>query len=117
MMIDPSASCTALVGSGAELLPVSVLVKYSKTIRLLGDTSRMRLCEESAINVSPLGNRLAKAAALIPWSYCHTILRARVISIPRLLFSSPIRLYPLGSAFALFAVLRTRAPCFGPQQP
>src|SRR5712692_9989612 len=114
MMTEPSASCTALVGSGAELLPASVLVKYSKTIRLLDVTSRMRLCDESVINVSPLGSRLANAAALSPWSYCHTMVPARVISMTRLLFSSPIRMLPVGSSSALLGLLSAPGPDLGP---
>src|SRR5579884_2997845 len=114
MLISPLASCTAFVGDGFGLLLGALLVKYWKTTCLPGVTISMRLWPESTINVLPLGRRLAKAAVISPWLYCHTICPARVISMTLLLFSSAIRICPLESNSALLGLLSAPLPEVGP---
>src|SRR6266404_3363429 len=58
----PLATRTARVGSGAELLPDSVLVRYSQTGASAAFTSTMRLLFASVISVLPLRSRLHAAA-------------------------------------------------------
>src|SRR6202521_3450483 len=121
MTRSPSAVRTAFVGSGIGALLCPRLVKYWKTTSLSSVTSTIRLWPESVISVSPLGSRLAQEAKFTgfvllgsPLPYCQTMWPPRVISMTRLLFSSAMRMWPLGSSSALFGLLSAPGPDVGP---